>query len=126
MKIQIQEIRSGKIKIVDKRFADILVKLKQVVYYESPENKATYQTKVMTAAGGISTSQKIPAPEAQDTDNQSDPDQEQTEGSSEPPSTEAEKNPLDLSVENTDNGQPKRRGRPPKNTYDTKVMTAEE
>jgi len=50
MKVQIREIRSGKIKAVAKRYADVLVKLKQAEYHEDQiEKRNKYQTKVMVA-----------------------------------------------------------------------------
>ena len=116
MKVQIKEIRSGKIKTLDKRFADILVKLKQAEYYEEPvEKAATYQTKVMTAAPISSAAPQpvtVPPPE--------------TATSSAP--APAPQEPLETPAEtvNNDDDKPKHRGRPRKNTYETKVMTAEE
>lgn len=58
MKVTIQDLSSGKTKTMDKRYADVLVKMRRAVYVGGevkPEKKIvgesspqTYQTKVMT------------------------------------------------------------------------------
>lgn len=103
MKIQIKEIRSGKIKFVDKRSADILVKLKKAEYYEdAPAQKGFYQTKTMEPG---------PASMAPISEMSTD---------------ETENTPLDEEQKIEDTEPAKRRGRPAKNKYETKVMIAEE
>lgn len=102
MKVQIWEIRSGKIRTVEKRYADILIKMKMAEPYKEPVKKAAiYQTKVMTPEPMREVRAYFAGPDI---------------------------NPLETDEKLTDTNateQPKRRGRP-KKTYDTKVLTAEE
>lgn len=57
-KVTIRDIRSGKTKTMDERYADVLVKMRRAEYIDekpAPASRQTYQTKVMTAAPITST-----------------------------------------------------------------------
>lgn len=64
MKVTIINKISGSIRTLNKRDADILVKLKRAEYYDASASQGTYQTKVMIAApvGSIPVLQDLKTP----------------------------------------------------------------
>lgn len=68
MKVKIKEKRSGKIKTVDKRYAEILVKARYATYYDADNN--AYETKVIKPSKKVAEAkeeiQEVPKEEVQE------------------------------------------------------------